>query len=426
MPKTVQFTKGSIIFFEGDKDENIYILQSGAVALRSRDLETGAQVSEQLHIGEFFGVKSALAHMPSLVTASVLLDSIVVQMSIYEFEKLFSSKQAITEKMLRVFSKSLRDIHKKTEDFLKSGFISISPEIGMFSVAQAFYNDEQFKSCVDVLSRIPKINPHPSNKAEIEKLYRDAKNRAEREKSKRNVYFSDDSNSSSGLAVNQFSLPAFDRFTNDYSRGDVIISEFQPGETFYLIKYGEVQITKCIKNHNKSLDILTSGSFFGEMAILDNSQRSASCVARTDVACLEFNKANFKALVLSNPQIVMNLLKLFCKRIYDQYRQFKIILIKDITARICDVFLMYDEIQGTSTRRDDENSKRKFNITINDIASWAAISQAEAKDELSRLIERGKIEIFESHIIVKNIHDMRRIVDNYYMKMEAINKSANQ
>ena len=162
------------------------------------------------------------------------------------------------------------------------------------------------------------------------------------------------------------------------------------------------------------------------MAILDNSQRSASCVARTDVACLEFNKANFKALVLSNPQIVMNLLKLFCKRIYDQYRQFKIILIKDITARICDVFLMYDEIQGTSTRRDDENSKRKFNITINDIASWAAISQAEAKDELSRLIERGKIEIFESHIIVKNIHDMRRIVDNYYMKMEAINKSANQ
>lgn len=426
MPKTVQFTKGSIIFFEGDKDENIYILQSGAVALRSRDLETGAQVSEQLHIGEFFGVKSALAHMPSLVTASVLLDSIVVQMSIYEFEKLFSSKQAITEKMLRVFSKSLRDIHKKTEDFLKSGFISISPEIGMFSVAQAFYNDEQFKSCVDVLSRIPKINPHPSNKTEIEKLYRDAKNRAEREKSKRNVYFSDDSNSSSGLAVNQFSLPAFDRFTKEYSRGDVIISEFEPGETFYLIKYGEVQITKCIKNHNKSLDILTSGSFFGEMAILDNSQRSASCVARTDVACLEFNKANFKALVLSNPQIVMNLLKLFCKRIYDQYRQFKIILIKDITARICDVFLMYDEIQGTSTRRDDENSKRKFNITINDIASWAAISQAEAKDELSRLIERGKIEIFESHIIVKNIHDMRRIVDNYYMKMEAINKSANQ
>ena len=152
MSKVVQFSKGSIIFFEGDKDENIYILQSGAVALRSMDLETGEQISEQLHIGEFFGVKSALAKMPSLVTASVLVDSIVVQLSVYEFEKMFGSKAFITEKMLRVFSKSLRDIHKKTEQYLGGNSISISPEHGMFMVANAFYNDGQFKSCCDVLT----------------------------------------------------------------------------------------------------------------------------------------------------------------------------------------------------------------------------------------------------------------------------------
>ena len=114
MSKVVQFSKGSIIFFEGDKDENIYILQSGAVALRSMDLETGEQISEQLHIGEFFGVKSALAKMPSLVTASVLVDSTVVQLSVYEFEKMFGSKAFITEKMLRVFSKSLRTLFTMT------------------------------------------------------------------------------------------------------------------------------------------------------------------------------------------------------------------------------------------------------------------------------------------------------------------------
>lgn len=423
MPKTVQFTAGSIIFFEGAKDANIYILQSGAVALKSRDLETGVVVSEQVRIGEFFGVKSALAHMPSLVTASVLVNSVVVTMTVSEFEKLFSSKQAITEKMLRVFSKSLRDIHKKTEGFLKSGFVAISPEVGMLSVAQAFYKDEQFKTCIDVLKRISQINPNPSNRDEIEKLYKDANRRVGSSRSGAPAFVSEPvSSGSAGMAVNQFSLPAFDRFTKKYSRGDVIISEFEPGETFYLIKYGEVQICKCINNQNKSLDILTSGQFFGEMAILDNSQRSASCIARTDVACLEFNKANFKALVLSNPQIVMNLLKIFTKRIYDQYRQFKIILIKEIPVRICDVFLMYDELQGTANS-DEANTKRKFNITVNDIASWAAVSQQQAHEELSVLMDRGKIEIFDGYIIVKNIHDMRRIVDNYYMKIEAFSKS---
>ena len=424
MPKTIQFTQGSIIFFEGAKDSNIYILQSGSVALKSRDLETGVIVSEQVRIGEFFGVKSALAHMPSLVTASVLVNSVVVAMSVLEFEKLFSSKQAITEKMLRVFSKSLRDIHRKTESFLKSGFVAVSPEVGMLSVAQAFYNDEHYKTCMDVLTRISQINPNPSNKVDIEKLYKEAKMMEGSSRLKRPSFAAESSaGESTGLAVNQFSLPAFDRFTKKYSRGDVIISEFEPGETFYLIKYGEVQICKCINNQNKSLDILTSGHFFGEMAILDNSQRSASCIARTDVACLEFNKANFKALVLSNPQIVMNLLKIFTKRIYDQYRQFKIILIKELPVRVCDVFLMYDELQGTATSIDDSVQKRKFDITVNDIASWAAISQQQAQTELSDLVERGKIEVFDSYINIKNIHDMRRIVDNYYMKIEAFAKA---
>ena len=124
MPKTVQFTKGSIIFFEGDKNENIYILQSGSIVLKSLDMETGEQIQEQLHIGEFFGVKSALAHMPALVTASVVVDSVVVLMSINEFEKIFSAKQEVIEKMLRVFSRSLRDIHKKMEEFFKTDAIN--------------------------------------------------------------------------------------------------------------------------------------------------------------------------------------------------------------------------------------------------------------------------------------------------------------
>ena len=119
MSKVVQFSKGSIIFFEGDKDENIYILQSGAVALRSMDLETGEQISEQLHIGEFFGVKSALAKMPSLVTASVLLDSTVVQLSVYEFEKCLefsvSRLETFIKKQSSIWAETAFQFRRNTE-----------------------------------------------------------------------------------------------------------------------------------------------------------------------------------------------------------------------------------------------------------------------------------------------------------------------
>lgn len=130
----------------------------------------------------------------------------------------------------------------------------------MFMVANAFYNDGQFKSCCDVLTRILKLNPNPANKVEIAKLFTNANTRKGRENAN-NISSEDISAKSGSLSVNQFSLPAFDRFTKQYKRGDVIISEFEPGETFYLIKYGEVQIEKCIKSQNKSLDILGSGAF---------------------------------------------------------------------------------------------------------------------------------------------------------------------
>ena len=53
MPKAMQYTKGSIIYFEGDKDERIFIMQSGAVLLSSTDMESGLPVAEQVKSGEF-------------------------------------------------------------------------------------------------------------------------------------------------------------------------------------------------------------------------------------------------------------------------------------------------------------------------------------------------------------------------------------
>ena len=119
MPKSMSYAKGSIVYFEGDKDESIYIIQQGIVILKSIELETGSVQVETLRTGEFFGVKSALAHMPRTETACVADDSMILQLSVAEFEKIFSNKQAVTEKMLRVFSFSLRDLHKRTEAILK-------------------------------------------------------------------------------------------------------------------------------------------------------------------------------------------------------------------------------------------------------------------------------------------------------------------
>ena len=59
---TRRYKSGSIIYFEGDKSESIYILKQGRVILTSKKVEKGEMVETKdiIKPGEFFGVKSSL------------------------------------------------------------------------------------------------------------------------------------------------------------------------------------------------------------------------------------------------------------------------------------------------------------------------------------------------------------------------------
>ena len=409
MPKAVQYSKGSVIYFEGDtKGEHVFILQRGIVILSSIDIESGVTVTESIKQGEFFGVKSALGHFPREETATALTDTVVICLTLQEFENVFKSNQQLILKMLRVFSNQLRQVHKKTESILNKDVKDSNPQSGMISVARSFYDDEQYRSACDVCIKFLTRYPDASNKDDVAKLYAEAKLYADRQA--KNVEVEDPtlSVSANNGALKMFSLPAFERFAKKYQPGQVIISEFEPGDSFYLIQSGQVQLVKCVNGTKKNLDILKPGEFFGEMAILDNAPRSATCAAIGSVECLEFNKENFKLLITGNPQIAFMLLKLFCKRIYDQKRRFRILCISDLQARIADVFLMFDEMNPPTNPNERQ---RKLDLTISDIAHWAGISPEVCRDELNKFVEKRKIEIYDSYIIVANIVDMKRIVD---------------
>lgn len=412
MPKVVNYSKGSIIFFEGDKDERVFILQSGNIMLTTKDPLSGATLNERLSMGEFFGVKSALAHKPRMETANVLENSQVVQLTVPEFEQIVAPKQDVILKMLRVFSRDLRNIHKKTETVLKTDTSTLPPYEGMFNVASAFSEEQKYHSAADVCNHLLVQYPQSPVVANVKKLKAHAELMEQRRiKDRRGEPEEQPTQVKANPALKQFELPMFERFSKKYKNGDVIICEFEPGECFYLIQSGEVQLVKCVTGGSiKNLDILHPGEFFGEMAILDNSPRSATCIAKGDVTCLEFNKANFKMLVTGNPQIAMILLKLFCKRIYDQKRRFNILVIRDLPSRVADVFLMYDEMSPTYS----ENPRRKLPLTPSDVAHWAGISVEEATDELNKYQAKGKIGIHDDYINVANIGEMRRIVDGYF------------
>ena len=403
MPKAMQYTKGSVIYFEGDHEDRIFIMQQGSVLLTSTDIESGLPVAEQVKSGEFFGVKSAFGHFGREETATALVPTIAVTLTVQEFEHLFSNNKQLIMKMLRVFSNQLRQIHKKTESILNN--IAEDQQTGMLAVAKCFTDDEAYRSACDIYIKFLKRYPNATNKEEVAKLYSEAKMRNDRAMAHARTKETIESIDPEDSSLKVFSLPAFERFAKQYEPGEVIISEYEPGDSFYLIQSGKVQLVKLVNGSLKNLDILKPGEFFGEMAILDNSARSATCMASGPVKCLEFNKENFELLITGNPQIALVLLKLFCKRIYDQKRRFRILCIKDLQARLADVFLMLDEMNPTLNPNE---KTRKFHVTMADIAHWAGLSAEVTRDEINKFVEKRKIEVYDGYMIVTNIVDMKR------------------
>ena len=204
-------------------------------------------------------------------------------------------------------------------------------------------------------------------------------------------------------------LAAFGRFSRTFQKGEIIFSEFELGDTFYLIQSGRVQLVKLVGEIERTLDILQPSEMFGEMAILENSPRSATALALDEVKVLEFNSQNFEILLLGNPQIALKLLKMFCKRIYDSKRRFMILTLPEPQVKIADVFLMLDETQPDTDRSSE---KREFKTTVEGVAHWAGMSVNEARDILSHFVNQRRVEIYPDRITVKNINDFSRFVSS--------------
>ena len=156
--------------------------------------------------------------------------------------------------------------------------------------------------------------------------------------------------------------------TKKYNTDDIIFLEYEKGDKFYMIQSGSVKITKVIKDVEKLLDIVYPGEFFGEMAILEDTTRSASAIANEPTVLIELRKENFQSILSNNTVMALKLSKMFAKRIFDAKRRLLILQLNEIDLRVYDCLLLLAELQNIP--RDQYYEPQELNATINDIANW--------------------------------------------------------
>jgi CRP-like cAMP-binding protein len=98
-----------------------------------------------------------------------------------------------------------------------------------------------------------------------------------------------------------------------FPAGAVLTDEDETGATFGVIVDGQAAVTV----HGNPTRTLGPGDYFGEMALIDHSFRSAKITAETELRCLMFTAWVFRPFAIEHPETAWALLEMMVQRVRD-------------------------------------------------------------------------------------------------------------
>ena len=96
-----------------------------------------------------------------------------------------------------------------------------------------------------------------------------------------------------------------------FPAGAVLTEEGRTGVTFGVVMDGRA----AVNVHGQTVRTLGPGDYFGEMALIDHSYRSADITAETELRCLLFVAWVFRPFALEHPESAWALLEMMVQRV---------------------------------------------------------------------------------------------------------------
>lgn len=135
-----------------------------------------------------------------------------------------------------------------------------------------------------------------------------------------------------------------------FPRGQVIVYQNDPGDTFYIVVSGRMKVTLLNENGREIvLSTLGEGDFFGELALLDNEPRSASVIAVEESVLFILVRKQFFQLIETHPPVLRKVLKEMCARLRHADEKIESLAFLDVYGRTIRALQQLAHEQGVKT-----------------------------------------------------------------------------
>ncbi len=182
--------------------------------------------------------------------------------------------------------------------------------------------------------------------------------------------------------------------TRTYPKNTIIISEGDDSDSLYAILTGKVKVFLSDDDGREIIiNILGEGQYFGELALLDDSPRSASVMTIEETKLAVISKSAFEDCLTRNPVLALRIIRELSARLRNLTQNVKSLALMDVYGRVARTLLDMAEPTG-----DKLEIRQK--LTQRDIASMVGASREMVSRILKDLSTGGYITIQNKTITI--------------------------
>ena len=172
----------------------------------------------------------------------------------------------------------------------------------------------------------------------------------------------------------------------------------------FVIREGRVRISKQVLDANKTLDTLSKGDFFGEMALIEGLPRSATASVVEKATLQIIDEDGFARLMGNGGTMALRILRELSARLREADRQIETLLLKDEEGRVVHTLSSLSTVYG---RKEPDGIRFSRTFSTEEIGDLANVSNRIARRVLLRLQSAGFLHYSEGSILLKSPAELR-------------------
>lgn len=177
------------------------------------------------------------------------------------------------------------------------------------------------------------------------------------------------------------------RFSRKYEPGAVICREGEEGEEMYIIQNGKVRVSKRFAGRTQVVSVLEKGDFFGEMAIVNRIQRTATVTAIDHVELLVFDREGLQNMISRNTKIALSIIDKLCRRLQTAHLKIQHLVKRDAEGLIAlHLGSLYQELPSGE-------AAVPFQKSLEEMALSLEIPLEDARKVLKALEDTGVLKV---------------------------------